>query len=194
MASDKVKGHSARLIQIPGYHLHPQFDMHHTRHLVEHRKAKKKEFTLNLAPMVDMFSILVIYLIMNFSSTGEVFFISKDIKIPQASKGQPMQSFPLISVVREKVMFDAENKEGGEALYVEDLKDGQLPSLRKMLQEIRNIEKQIGGDTNFRGQINLQADEKTPIEDVKKVMRVLIDEGWTGINFIIEPVGAGPTS
>lgn len=184
---EKVKGNTHRLVQVPGYHLHPQYDMHHTRHLIIHRKAKKKSFHLNLAPMVDMFSILVIYLIMNFSSTGEVFFISKDIKIPQASKGIPMQSFPLISVVKEKVMFDAENKDGGAALYVEDINDGQLPKLRKMLQDVKNLEKQIGGEKNFRGQINMQADERTPVEDVKKVMRVLIDEGWTGINFIIEP-------
>jgi biopolymer transport protein ExbD len=189
-ATDKVKGFSHRLIQIPGYHLHPQFDMVHTRHLIEQRKSKKKSFHLNLAPMVDMFSILVIYLIMNFSSSGEVFFISKEIKIPQASKGQPMQSFPLISLVAEKVIFDAESKEGGEALYVEDINDGDLPKLRKMLQSLKEIEKQIGGDAASRSQINLQADEKTPVEDVKKVMRVLIDEGWTGINFIVEPTGS----
>jgi biopolymer transport protein ExbD len=188
-SNDKVKGNSPRLVKIPGYHIHPQFDMSHTRHLIEYRKAKKKSFHLNLAPMVDMFSILVIYLIMNFSSSGEVFFISKEIKIPQASKGQPMESFPLISVVKETVMFDAENKENGEALYVEDINEGQLPKLRKMLKHVRSVEKQIGGDAAFRGQINLQADENTPIEDVKKVMRVLIDEGWTGINFIIEPIG-----
>lgn len=191
MSSEKVKGHTHRLIQVPGYHLHPQFDMTHTRHLVEHRKAKKKDFTLNLAPMVDMFSILVIYLIMNFSSNGEVFFVSKDIKLPKASKGQALQSYPLISVVKDKVMFDAENKEGGAPLYVEDIKDGQLPEFRKMLKQVRDIEKQIGGVEHFRGKVNLQADEATPIEDVKKVMRVLIDEGWTGINFIIDPIEGG---
>jgi biopolymer transport protein ExbD len=90
-------------------------------------------------------------------------------------------------VVKEKVMFDAENKDGGEALYVEDINEGQLPKLRQMLENVKEIERQIGGEKNFRGQINLQADERTPIEDVKKVMRVLIDEGWTGINFIIDP-------
>ncbi len=188
--NEKVKGNMNRLVQVPGNHIHPQFDMAHTRHLIGHRKAKKKSFTLNLAPMVDMFSILVIYLIMNFSSTGEIFFVSKDIIIPKASKGQPLQSFPLISVVKEKVMFDAENADGGESLYVEDINEGQLPKLRKMLQAMRKIERQIGGEKNFRGQVNLQADEKTPIEEVKKVMRVLVDEGWTGINFIIDPSSA----
>ncbi|MBK7962871.1 MAG: biopolymer transporter ExbD [Bdellovibrionales bacterium] len=188
-AGEKVKGSTHRLVQIPGYNLRPQYDLTHTRHLVVFRRSKRKSFSLNLAPMVDMFSILVIYLIMNFSSSGEVFFISKDIKIPQASKGQPMQSFPLISVVNNKVMFDAENKDGGESLFVEDINDGNLPILRKMLQQVRKVEKEIGGETNFRGQVNLQADENLPIEEVKKVMRVLIDEGWTGINFIIEPTG-----
>lgn len=188
MGSDKVKGSSARLIEIPGYHIKPQYDLVHTRHLVDMRRHKGKSFHLNLAPMVDMFSVLVIYLIMNFSATGEVFFMSKDIVIPQASKGRPMESYPLVSIVREKVLFDAEDKGGGGGLYAEDIHVGSMPELRRMLEKIKKLEEEIGGPKNFKGQINIQADEKTSMNDVKKVMRVLIEEGWTGINFIVEPL------
>lgn len=186
MASDKVKGHASRVIQVPGYHIHPQWDLVHTRHLIYERKHKKKSFHLNLAPMVDMFSILVIYLIMNFSSSGEVFFISKDVSMPKAAKGLPMQSFPLISIIGDNVSFDAENVEGG-ALYVEEANDQKVPQLRNVLKKIKSIEVEIGGEKNFKGQINLQADEHTSVENVKKVMRVLIEEGWTGINFLVQP-------
>lgn len=186
MASDKVKGHASRLIQVPGYHIHPQWDLVHTRHLIHERRNKKKSFHLNLAPMVDMFSILVIYLIMNFSTSGEVFFISKEVNMPKAAKGLPMQSFPLVSLIGDKITFDAENVEGG-ALYVEEVNDQKVPKLRSVLNKIKLIEVEIGGDKNFKGQINLQADENASVENVKKVMRVLIEEGWTGINFLVQP-------
>jgi biopolymer transport protein ExbD len=187
LSQDKVKGKTHRLLSTPGYHLHPQYDLHHTRWLVEERKHKKRGFSLSLAPMVDMFSILVIYLIMNFSTTGEVFFVSKDIVIPKASKGNVMQSFPLLSVVGGTVMFETEESPGQMGIYIEEINDGQVPKLRETLKQLKKIELQISGSDKFKGQINLQADENAPIEDVKKVMRVLVDEGWAAINFLVEP-------
>lgn len=191
MGSERVKGSAARVVQTPGYHLHPQYDLVHTRHLLNERKNKKKSFHLNMAPMVDMFSVLVIYLIMNFSSSGEIFFVSKSVTVPTATKGVPMASFPIISVVKDKVTFDAENVGGESAVFVEEPNDEKVPQLRAMLRKVADLEKQITGTDKFRGQINLQADQSSSVEEVKKVMRVLIDEGWTGINFIVDPSSKG---
>ena len=181
--SDKVKGSFHRVITTPGYHILPQYDLSRTRHIINEKRNKKKGFHLNLAPMVDMFSILVIYLIMNFSSEGEIFFISKDLKIPQASAGRPMQSYPLISVVKSQIVFDS--IDGGGT--VAEVNDQNVPRFRASLRKIRSIEESVGGPSAFKGKVNLQADELTPVEDIKKVMRVLIEEGWTGINFVVAP-------
>ena len=40
---------------------------------------------LNVVPMVDMMTMLVIFLLQQFSSTGEVLYMQKDIKLPTAS-------------------------------------------------------------------------------------------------------------
>lgn len=186
MADDKIKGSAARVITVPGYHILPKYDLVHTRHILNERRTKKKTFSLPLAPMVDMFSILVIYLLMNFSTSGDIFFVSKDIIIPKAKKGTPIRSFPLISLVNGMVIFDAEKVEGRPASTTE-VNDQQVPKLRAMLRKLKAISEQIGAPANMRGQVNIQADEKTPVEEVKKVMRVLIDESWTGMNFVVEP-------
>jgi biopolymer transport protein ExbD len=186
MSSDGVKGFHGRIVSSPGYHIHPQYDLVHTRHLIEHRRKKKSTFTLNLAPMVDMFSILVIYLIMNFSTEGQVFFVSKDIKIPKASRGQPLKSFPLVSIVKDTVIFDMENP-GSQPLFVTEPNDEKVPQLREMLRKVKALQQQITSQEKVTHQLNLQADEGTSVQDVKKVLRVLIDEGWTGINFIVDP-------
>jgi len=186
-SSERVKGHSHRLIQHPGYHIHPEWDLTHLRHLIEVRRHKKSKFSLSLAPMVDMFSVLVIFLLMNFSSSGEVFFVSKEIKLPRASKGIPMQSFPLISVVGDQVVFDADKVEGSGRVSISEPNAEDMPKLREMLSRIKRIEGQIDPSKPFKGQVNLQADKKTDVDRVKQVMRVLIQEGWTGINFIVDP-------
>lgn len=189
MAGDKLKGNAARLIDVPGYHIHPQYDLVHTRQILNERKNKKKSFHLNLAPMVDMFSILVIYLIMNFVTEGDGFFMSKPLTLPKASKGMVLKSFPLVSVVKDKIVFDAENVGGAGALYVEEPNDQNAPKFRAMLRKIAETEKKITNSDKIRGQVNLQADVNASVEDVKKVMRILIDEGWSGINFIVDPIG-----
>ena len=187
---DKIKGSAKRLITVPGYHILPQYDLVHTRQILHERRSQKKSFSLPLAPMVDMFSILVIYLLMNFSTSGEVYFVSKDIVIPKAHKGLPMRSYPLISLVGGKVVFDAEKVGDSTSVSTTEVNDQQVPQLRAMLRRLKSIEEQIGGPPQLRGQVNLQADEKTPVEEVKKIMRVLVDENWTGINFIVDPSAA----
>lgn len=189
--AEKVKGHSGRMIKVPGYHIHPEYDLSHTRHWLHEKRSKKSSFGLNLAPMVDMFSILVIYLIMNFSTTGDAFFVGRNIVIPKAENGKPLQSYPLVSLVKDKVYFDAEGTKGKDTIYIEELNDGSSPQLREVLKKVKDIEVTIGGKDYVRGQINLQADDKANIDDVKKIMRVLIEEGWNSINFIIEPKGSG---
>lgn len=186
---EKIKGVTSRVITIPGYHIHPQWDLIHTRHLIHERRSHKSSFSLNLAPMVDMFSILVIYLIMNFSTTGEAFFIGRNVEIPKAEHGKPLQSYPLVSLVGDKVYFDAESSNDKNSLYVEETNDSINPQLRAMLKSVKETEILIGGKEFFRGQINLQADDNASIEDVKRIMRVLIEEGWNSINFIVEPKG-----
>ena len=41
---------------------------------------------LQLTSMVDMFTLLVIFLLANFSASGEVIFMSKEIQLPTASQ------------------------------------------------------------------------------------------------------------
>ena len=98
-----------------------------------------------------------------------------------------MQSFPLISIVGNKIFFEAQKEEGEPNETISEINDQTTPQLRAMLKRQKAFQDQVGGPVNLRGQVNIQADEKTPIEEVKKVMRVLIEENWTGINFIVDP-------
>ncbi len=181
-----LKGPIKRKIQPPGYHIHPKYDLKKTREKL-HGHKDEGEAQLPLTAMIDMFSTLVIFLIMNFSATGEVFFISKDVKLPDAQHSRPMESLPLISITNAGVVLEAE-KIGDNPVYLEE-KDANLPLLKAKLQQIRILMQTIRPDEPFKGQVNIQADVNTPIVYVKRVMNTLISEGWNGINFAVRGNG-----
>ncbi len=172
-----------RIVNAPGYHIHPKYDLKALRKRLHGGHGKQQIGDLPLTSMIDMFSMLCIFLLMNFASTGEVFFISKNLKLPEASHSRPIESHPLITITPTSVTLDAE-KVGDRNISMEE-KSGDLEQLRRALARIKALQEQAHPDKPFKGNVNIQADENTPIVHIKRVMNSLISEGWTGINFAV---------
>src|SRR5512138_3905534 len=58
---------------------------------------------LNVVPMVDMMTMLVIFLLQQFSSTGEVLYMQKDIKLPDARHGQAIDQAPVVAISASEI-------------------------------------------------------------------------------------------
>lgn len=193
MSGSGVKGHIKRVVQAPSYHVHSKYDLHGLRELIHSKKNKQGTPVLPLTPMLDMMSILIIFLLMNFSATGEIFFVSKEgLKMPDAAHARPLESGAVVSIVGGKVYFDAE-KMADQGVQVQ-ANDEDMRLLRTRLQQLRNMEEVIRPGQPFKGMVNIQSDENTPLIHIKRVMAVLISEGWTGINFTVNPSGGGNRS
>src|SRR3954464_11847586 len=63
---------------------------------------------LSLTSMVDMFTILVVFLLMNFSSTGEIIYIPKNVKLPQASETKELKPAHVVSVTQDSIVLERE--------------------------------------------------------------------------------------
>ncbi|MCB0341249.1 MAG: biopolymer transporter ExbD [Pseudobdellovibrionaceae bacterium] len=179
----RAKGSARRLLVEPGYHIRSKYDLPHLRARKTDSAGKDSNVVLPLTSMIDMFSMLVIFLLLNFSSTGEAYFIAKDVKLPEASNPIPMESLPLISITKDSVIFDAQ-KVGDNPLHVEET-DQELPQLRAALQRIQDFHNRLEPGKPFKAGVNIQADRSTPVIYIKRVMNALISEGWTVINFVV---------
>lgn len=186
----EIKGSLRRTILSPGYHISPEYDLPGLRLRMYGSQKKDTNVVLPLTSMIDMFSTLVIVLLLNFSATGEVFFVSKDMTLPEAENAQPLEGLPLISISSEGVSLDAE-KVGDNPLHIEE-SDQNLPKLKSALQKIRILEETTHPDKPFVGKVNIQADEGTAVIYIKRVMNTLISEGWTQINFATNPAAEPP--
>lgn len=56
------------------------------------------DINLNVVPLVDMMMVLVIFLVMNFNASGEMLFLSKDMKMALSEHGEAVTRVPIIAV------------------------------------------------------------------------------------------------
>lgn len=184
MAGGDSWGHSEKIIK-PGYHIRPKHDLHGLRQRRTDNHKGNLAGELPLTAMIDMFSILVIYLLMNFSATGDPFFMGKPgVILPKAGESKMMETAPLLSFAKGTFYLDALTPDGGQ-LKLED----DSPNQQKIIQALQNLQNQIKqkDPAAFDGKLNLQADENTPLLYIKRGMAAGTVAGWTSINFVVEP-------
>src|SRR5450432_2079108 len=61
---------------------------------------------LSLTSMVDMFTILVVFLLQNYSSTGEILNIPKDIHLPKASQIKELKPAHVVTISVTGIILD----------------------------------------------------------------------------------------
>jgi biopolymer transport protein ExbD len=141
---------------------------------------------LNVVSMVDMMTMLVIFLLQQFSATGEVLFMQKDIKLPDAQHGQAIEVAPVVAISSAQVVVT-----GQKVADVADLeRDGSF-SIAALEERLRDEKKRWDfihqndpdKDKNWKGDVNIQADVKVPFRIVKRVMYSANQAGYFNVNF-----------
>jgi biopolymer transport protein ExbD len=149
------------------------------------RKSLNAE--LNVVPMVDMMTMLVIFLLQQFSATGEVLYMQKDIKLPEAQHGQSIEVAPVIAISAEQVVVtgqkvaDVRDLETESALYNINALEERLRDEKKRWDFIHQNDPDR--DKNWKGDVNIQADSKVPFRILKRVMFSAAQAGYYNVNF-----------
>jgi biopolymer transport protein ExbD len=153
---------------------------------------------LQLTSMVDMFTLLVIFLLANFSASGEVLFMSKEIQLPTASHGTEIERAPVVAITDNFIGL-----EGQKVVDVDQIAHDEILNIQQLEDNLRDLKKreefvhQMDKDHQFEGKINIQADKKTHFKIIKRVMYSCAMAGFQNINFAVlagkqdKPAAAG---
>ncbi len=178
-------------IVAPGKRYGPRLE--HSK-VLSHSGGRKSTFAdLNVTPLVDMFVILVLFLIANFSASGEVLAMSKDVVLPEAANTDELQLAPAVVVSKEQVIVS-----GSVIGRVDDLTREDYLNIPPLEEKLREMKKQFedlhnaANDTNsFKGDVNIQADKGVQFRIVKRVMFSCAAAGYGNIAFATMAVGSG---
>lgn len=124
---------------------------------------------LLLTALIDAFSILVIFLLMSFSSTGEILFIGKGTELPKASFTTAIERFPTVKVDDGKLYLEDQLIEG-EALTA------GLLDVRKKWQELHPGEE-------YPGMLTVQADRRVKYELLNQIVVAASQSGFSDLKF-----------
>jgi biopolymer transport protein ExbD len=148
---------------------------------------------LNVVPMVDMMTMLVIFLLQQYSAVGEVLYMQKDIKLPDARHGQMIEMAPVVAISADQVVVTGQ-KVADIADMERDSGYLNIPALEERLRDEKkrwDFIHQSDPDKKWDGVVNIQADKKVPFRIVKRVMYSCGVAGYFNLNFAALDLGSG---
>lgn len=158
------------------------------RRMVRHHKRGKHQSKLNLVSLMDIFTILVFFLLVN-SSEVEVLQTSKSIKLPESVAEKKPENTLMVLVSAENIIISGRSVASVSSVLKSD--DEEIAALKKELQYLasRNpfatqAERDAGRD------ITIMGDAEIPYTLLKKIMTTSAQSGYSNISLAVTQVPA----
>jgi biopolymer transport protein ExbD len=172
--------------------------------------GQSSNIALNLTPFVDMMTILVTFLLMVFSSTGQLLQAQKGLDLPIADSHDTLQQAPVIIVTKTEITYQGqlvattesvlrddsptfkidalfERLDAAAKKIKEDVGMGKLPKdLAKACEDAKQNIRPQPGKICPDGLAILQADESTDARLINKIVNTAKAAGFDNLLFAVK--------
>lgn len=169
------------------------------------KKKGKRDVTavLSLTAMVDMFTVLVIFLLQNYNTTGEVIYIPKEVTLPKAERIKELKPAVIVTISNKEVLIDknaivtfdqihAQTEWMIQPLFAqltEALQKSKAEQDKNIQKKLRDVVDSARGEkddeANAWNKVTIQADKGVDFLTLKKVMYTISEAGAGEINFAV---------
>lgn len=146
---------------------------------------------LNLTSMVDMLTILTVFLLQTFSASGELLAVQKNIVLPEAQNFRDLEQAPIIAVSKDSVTLDGHMVADSTALNNDNSADWKIVELHDTLVTLKNNYKLLHPSDEWKGMVIVQADKGVDFKVIKKVMYSCAIAGYQNVNFAVQQKSKG---
>jgi biopolymer transport protein ExbD len=151
--------------------------------------------SLNLTAMVDMMTMLVVFLLSTFSASGEILMAQKGVELPTATNDKELKRAPIVTITKDTIAFKGEPVADPRVLVDDTSMEWKIIELFDRLQlERYNFDKSDMPEEQkeaLRGTIVLQADKSVEAKVLNRVMKTCFAAGYPNIMFAITKKGKG---
>ena len=145
---------------------------------------KSVDHQIPLIPFIDFLIVLVIFLLMSFSASGELVAQQPTITMPDAQNTEQIEISPIVAVDERVITLDgtrvADTQTQGQSAQVDRIE----PLIQGLEAEKRKWET-IHPSEPFAGQVIVQADRNIDFRVVKKVMFSAAAAGYGNVSFAV---------
>jgi biopolymer transport protein ExbD len=196
----------------PGPRLYSAIPFHHLAQVGHGGGKGGANINLNLTPFVDMMTILVTFLLMVFSASGEILTQQAGLELPAANQQAEIQRAPVITITSQSITFNNEHMAETESVFNDTSPQWKVVELfERMKQEnqlfkmnfdsLPDSEKDRCRNPNPNDPIKcldglaiLQADKGITAKVINRVIKTANAAGYPAIMFAVDRVPGGPGS
>lgn len=184
--------------------IHPPGERYrYNKNLKKRRVKRDVAAILQLTAMVDMFTVLVVFLLQNYNVTGQVLYIPKEVVLPKAERIKELKPAVVVTISEKEILLDKAQMIAGPALKAQE--EWMIQPLHKAVIEALKIAREdyekslqtklqsavdaargnVEEDLQPWNKVTIQADKGIDFLTVKKVMYTVTEAGAGEINFAV---------
>lgn len=162
--------------------------MRNTRRIKRMSRNRVKITKMNLTSLMDVFTILVFFLLVN-SGSVEVLDAPREVTLPEAQVETKPRETVVIFISPEEILV-----QGEPAGLVEDVLTGDDAPLNNVRVRLAEIKGNIIGTRTLTvaasQEVTILADKSVPFTVVKQVMSACTGEGYENVSLAVVQKGA----
>jgi biopolymer transport protein ExbD len=146
-------------------------------------RNRTKITKMNLTSLMDVFTILVFFLLVN-SGSVELLEAPKDVKLPESREESKPRETVVILVSKEDVLV-----QGQLVARVADILEGELSTLDPITVRLAELKENIIGPNTLAvagsQEVTILADKSVPFVVVRKIMSACTGEGYENVSLAV---------
>lgn len=170
-------------VEEPGKRLMHHIALKFVRDKAAGHGRRSSNASLSLTSMIDFLIVVVVFLLMTFSASGET-AMAKGVHLPEAANAIDMIDAPMVSINGSQILVDG--APAGNTRAIEDSKRLQrVDELFNMLKGKRELWKTLHPQKDFPGVVVLQVDQDVQAVVVKSVFQTAAFAGFPNVSFMV---------
>jgi biopolymer transport protein ExbD len=162
---------------------------------MKHRSERRRRWragaptsgSVNLISMMDILTVLLLFLLKSYVAGGEVMVPAPGIRLPNSSADQPPPTSVVVAIDQHEILVGSDHVASlTEALRDQDL---EIPSLAAHLQEVQRQQDEIarlrGAAPETHRSATIQGDRDIEFRVLRKVMYTLGQSGYENISLAV---------
>jgi biopolymer transport protein ExbD len=154
-------------------------------------KKRKEEGALIITSLIDVFTILVVFLLKNFSAEGNLVSNAENLTLPYSSSSKDVKEVNLqIAITEDMILVDDKPVVPSEDMkrITNENPDPTIPKLTEVLDAKHAMEEEmvrLGASNKFEGKVVIQIDKNIPFDYLFKVINTAAKSGYSNIKLAV---------
>lgn len=146
--------------------------------------SKSVNTEIPLIPFIDFLIVLVVFLLISFSASGELLAQKPNLKMPNAENVVDLEISPVIAIDPVVVTLEGRRMADTASLAA----DAKVERIEQLIQDLETMKRNwsiLHPQEPFPGQVIIQADVGIDYRVIKKIMFSTAQAGYANVAFAV---------